>query len=91
MKPWSAISFPPRHLCCIRLMESGGTATWGEVPLSCRKGASLSAKHKLNSAHVNGALIIAAGLGIATGSITLFLIVVAVLIGEGLHNGDIRK
>jgi len=51
----------------------------------------LSAKHKLNSAHVNGALIIAAGLGIATGSITLFLIVVAVLIAQGLHNGDIRK
>ena len=89
MKPWSAFSFPPRHLGCIRRVDSGGTAHGARF--LCRKGASLSAKHKLNSAHINGALIIAALLGFATGSMALFLIAAALLIAQGLHNGDIRK
>ena len=55
------------------------------------KGVSLSAKHKLNAAYLNGALLIAAVFGIAAESLTVFLLVAALLIASSLHDGSIRK
>ena len=51
----------------------------------------MSAKHKLNAAYVNGALIIAAIAGMATGSVGVFLLVAIVLIIGGMQDGSIRK
>jgi hypothetical protein len=55
------------------------------------EGDCLTAKHKLNAAHVNGALITAAVFGIASESFIVFLLVAAMLIAGSLHNGSIRK
>jgi hypothetical protein len=55
------------------------------------KGACLTAKHKLNAAHVNGALAIAAVIGIASESFLVFLLVAALLIAGSMHDGSIRK
>ncbi len=55
------------------------------------RGAYLSAKHKLNAAHINGALLIAAVFGIASESFVVFLLVASLLIGGALHDGSIRK
>ncbi len=51
----------------------------------------MSAKHKLNSANVLGALLIAGLLGGVTGSFGVFLIAVCALIVAGYHAGDIRR
>jgi hypothetical protein len=50
----------------------------------------LSARHKLNVAAVNGALVIAAVIGLAATSWPVFLVVLAVLIVGSLHDGGIR-
>ena len=55
------------------------------------KGVGLSAKHKLNAAYLNGALLIAAVSGIAAESFIVFLLVAALLIVGSLHDGSIRK
>jgi hypothetical protein len=50
----------------------------------------LSARHKLNSAAIGAAIIVAAIAGAACESWTVFLIATVVLIAMGLHAGDIR-
>lgn len=50
----------------------------------------MGARHKLNTAHVNGALIVAGLFGLVFGSLLVFLVVLAVLIVGSLHSGDIR-
>jgi hypothetical protein len=60
----------------------------GKFPIG---GACLTAKHKLNAAHVNGALMIAAVLGVLTQSWLVFLIAAAVLIATSIQDGSIRK
>ena len=51
----------------------------------------MSAKHKLNAAHINGALLIAAVFGIASESFVVFLFVASLLIGGAMHDGSIRQ
>ena len=51
----------------------------------------MTAKHKLNAAHVNGALAIAAVIGFASESFLVFLLVAALLLGGSMHDGSIRK
>ena len=51
----------------------------------------MTAKHKLNAANINGALLIAAVVGTLTESWIVFLIVAGLLISSGLHDGSIRK
>ncbi|HYT89738.1 MAG TPA: hypothetical protein VEL76_13605 [Gemmataceae bacterium] len=51
----------------------------------------MSAKHKLNSANVLGALLVAGLLRDVTGSFGVFLIALVALIAAGYHAGDIRK
>ena len=64
----------------------------GAIPT---KGASMpepmkTAKHKLNSAHVHGALVIAGFLGLVTGSWAIFLLATGVILGTSLQDGSIR-
>ena len=51
----------------------------------------MTAKHKLNAANINGALLIAAVVGTLAESWIVFLIVAGLLISSGLHDGSIRK
>ncbi len=51
----------------------------------------MTAKHKLNSAFVNGALVTAAVLGVLSESWVVFLLVAAVLIAGNIMDGSIRK
>ncbi len=51
----------------------------------------MSAKHKLNSAHLLGALLVAGLVGGVTGSAGVFLIALAALLTAGYHAGDIRR
>ena len=50
----------------------------------------MGARQKLNQAHVNGALIVAAVLGLMTGSWIIFFIASAMLIGAATYGGEIR-
>ncbi len=50
----------------------------------------MGARQKLNQAHLNGALVIAAVIGVATQSWTVFWIAAAIAAGSSLHSGDIR-
>jgi hypothetical protein len=50
----------------------------------------MSARKKLNSIHVTGALVVAGIAGLATGSWAVFLIGAAVLLGLGCYSGNIR-
>jgi hypothetical protein len=49
-----------------------------------------TARHKLNSSYVHGALIIAGVLGAISGSWTIFLIAAGVLVATSVHDGSIR-
>jgi hypothetical protein len=51
----------------------------------------MSAKHKLNSAHFMGALLMAGLIGWVTGSPTVFLIVLVASLIAGYYAGDIRR
>ena len=51
----------------------------------------MTAKHKLNAAYLNGALLVAAVFGIASKSFVVFLLVASLLIGGAMHDGSIRK
>ena len=51
----------------------------------------MGARQKLNGAYVNGALVVAAVLGLMTGSWTIFIFAGAVLIGIAIYDGDIRS
>jgi hypothetical protein len=50
----------------------------------------MSAKHKLNSAHLLGAAIVAGLIGGVTGSLPAFGIAFALLLVAGYNAGDIR-
>lgn len=50
----------------------------------------MGARQKLNQAHLNGALVIAAVVGIATQSWAVFWIAALIAAGSSLHSGDIR-
>ena len=50
----------------------------------------MSARHKLNSAYLNGALGVAALIGAVTGSWGVFWLASAVLVASSIHSGDIR-
>ena len=49
-----------------------------------------TAKHKLNSAHVHGALVIAGFLGLVTGSWAIFLLATGVILATSVQDGSIR-
>jgi len=51
----------------------------------------MSAKHKLNSASVVGALAVAGLVAGVAGSWPVFWLATAALVVTSLHNGDIRK
>lgn len=51
----------------------------------------MTAKHKLNAAHINGTLLVAAVFGIASESFIVFLFVASLLIGGAMHDGSIRE
>lgn len=50
----------------------------------------MGARHKLNQAFVNGALIVAGLIGFATQSLIAFLVVLGILLLLSTHSGDIR-
>jgi len=50
----------------------------------------MSAKHKLNSAHLHGALAVAALVGAVVGSWPVFWLASVVLVATSLHDGGIR-
>lgn len=50
----------------------------------------MSAKHKLNSAHFNGSLVIAGIAGLVTESFMVFVIALAALLATSLHSERIR-
>jgi hypothetical protein len=56
-----------------------------------RRRHRMSAKHKLNSAHFMGSLLLAGLLGWVTGSPTVFLIALVVSLIAGYYAGDIRR
>ena len=50
-----------------------------------------TAKHKLNQAHINGALVLAGIVGLGSGSFVVFLIAMAIFLGVSVHTGAIRS
>jgi len=50
----------------------------------------MGARQKLNQAHLNGALVIAAVIGIATQSWTVFWIAALFVVGSSFYAGGIR-
>ena len=50
----------------------------------------MSAKHKLNGAHLTGSMLVALLLGAATNSATVFVLVAIALLVAGFWAGDIR-
>ena len=50
----------------------------------------MGARQKLNTAYVNGALIVAGTIGLAADSWLVFLVILAVSLGCACHSGDIR-
>lgn len=50
----------------------------------------MGAKHKLNNAHLNGAVLLAGLAGLLTDSVGVFAIALLVLIGAALASGEIR-
>ena len=51
----------------------------------------MTARHKLNVAFVNGALIVAGVVGLAFQSWLVFLVVAVVLVVGALYTGDVRQ
>ena len=50
-----------------------------------------TAKHKLNQAHYNGALVLAGIVGLGSGSFLVFFIALAICLGMAYHSGGIRS
>ena len=88
-----AISIPPQIRCSALVAAIAASATHGgAIPT---KGAYMpkpmkTAKHKLNSAHVHGALIIAGFLGLVTGSWLIFALAAGALVFTSIQDGSIR-
>ncbi len=56
-----------------------------------RRTLTLGAKNKLNAAAINGSLIFAGIMGIATDSWGIFLVAFLIFLGTSFISGDIRK
>ena len=88
-----AISIPPQLRCSALFAVIAASVTrGGAIPT---KGAYMpkpmkTAKHKLNSAHVHGALIIAGFLGLVTGSWLIFALAAGALVFTSIQDGSIR-
>ena len=50
----------------------------------------MGARQKLNSAYINGAILMAVAFGFATQSFLVAFCVFALFVGMGCHTGDIR-
>ena len=50
----------------------------------------MGARQKLNRASLNGSLLIAAAVGLVTGSLGIFFVVFVVLAAASVYTGDIR-
>lgn len=58
----------------------------------CKKEElTVSAKRKLNSAHLLGSAFVAGLLGLVTNSVTVFLVALAVLLVAAYLAGDLRR
>ena len=51
----------------------------------------MSAKHKLNSAHFSGAMLVAGLVGMVTDAWLVFLVSLVCLLAAAYHAGDIRR
>jgi hypothetical protein len=51
----------------------------------------MSAKHKLNSAHLMGSIIVSGLIGLVTESFGVFLVALAASLAAAYHAGDIRR
>ena len=50
----------------------------------------MGAREKLNGVYLTGCLLVAGVAGLATGSLTVFIVVLAALVAIGLVDGNIR-
>lgn len=50
----------------------------------------MGAKYKLNSAYLNGAIVVAGLAGLVTGSPAVFVVGLALLVGSSIWAGEIR-
>jgi hypothetical protein len=50
----------------------------------------MTARHKLNLAHVNGSMILGAVIGAATESVTVFVIMTLFFVASGIYSRNIR-
>lgn len=50
----------------------------------------MTARHKLNAAVLNGSLVVALIVGLATQSVAVFVLVLLVLLAGSLHSGELR-
>jgi hypothetical protein len=60
-----------------------------ELPI-VKQGVLMGARHELNKVHIVGSLGLAGVLGLVTGSMAVFVIASAALIGAALCTGQIR-
>ena len=60
------------------------------MPKTAKTPRTPNARHKLNSVHIAGALVLAGALGLLTHSPTIFLLTAGTLIAASMHSGDIR-
>ncbi len=79
----------------LRFMVLSAPSTADGISCPRRSGGKevrrLSARHKLNVAFVNGALIVAGVVGMAFRSWLVFLIVAVVLVVGAIYAGDVRQ
>ena len=87
-----AISIPPQIRCNALVAVIAASATRGGATTSKRMSMHKrkTAKHKLNTAHVHGALVIAGFLGLVTGSWAIFLLATGVIVATSVQDGSIR-
>ena len=50
----------------------------------------MSARKKINVAHINGSLILGAIIGVVTESTTVFAIMTIIFVGSAIYSKDIR-
>jgi len=50
----------------------------------------MTARHKLNLAHVNGSMILGAVIGAATESVTVFVVMTLFFVASGIYSRNIR-
>ena len=60
------------------------------VPKTAKTPKAPSARHKRNSVHIAGAVVLAGALGLLTRRPTVFLLTAGTLIAASIHSGDMR-